>query len=280
MLDDWSMAQSSLKKALYTRLVAGPMLRGVRAFHTTAEDERRQAGRRIDASRAQVIPYITDLDPFRGLPGPALARERFGLDPGRPSVLYLSRLHYKKQPEVLIDAAALWRDAGQDAVLLLAGPGEDGYVASLRRRAEAAGLGEDRCRFLGMVTGELKLSLYEAADLFAMPTSQENFGLVYTEALACRTPIVATRGTDIWRELEATGGATIAEPTPGAFAEAIGGLLADREALAGMGERGRAGVFEWLEPDALAREYEAMYERAASAEASRQPPGQPAEVAP
>jgi glycosyltransferase involved in cell wall biosynthesis len=137
-------------------------------------------------------------------------------------------------------------------------------MKKLRALADSLNLG-DACRFLGMVTGAAKQSLYQAADVFALPTSQENFGLVYTESLACGTPIVATRGTDIWRDLERSGGAVIADPSPEAFADAIAELAADRKRRAEMGRRGRAFVFAWLNPDKVAAEFEALYAEAAGA---------------
>jgi glycosyltransferase involved in cell wall biosynthesis len=89
------------------------MLRHAALIHTTAEEEKRQAARWIDAARARVVPYICDLEPFDDLPGPDLARRRFEIDEGGgPTVLFLSRIHYKKSPEILIRAAALLRERG------------------------------------------------------------------------------------------------------------------------------------------------------------------------
>ena len=52
---------------------------------------------------------------------------------------------------------------------------------------------ENRVHFLGMVRGRLKLSLYQAADLFLLPTHMENWSLVQTESMACGTPVITTR---------------------------------------------------------------------------------------
>jgi len=270
VLDDWSMAQRAMKKRLYLFLFGNRMLRHAALIHTTAEEEKRQAARWIDASRARVVPCICDLDQFEHLPGPDLARRQFEIgEGGEPTVLFLSRVHYKKSPEVLIRAAALLRDRGSPCRLLFAGSGDSAYMKKLRALADGLNLG-DACRFLGMVTGAAKLSLYQAADVFALPTSQENFGLVYTESLACGTPIVATRGTDIWRDLERSGGAVIADPSPEAFADAIAELAADRKRRAEMGRRGRAFVFDWLNPDKVAAQFEALY---AEATGAVEPPG-------
>ena len=64
-----------------------------------------------------------------------------------------------------------------------------------------------------MVTGTDKLSLYRAADLFVLPTYQENFGFVLVEAMACGTCVLTTFNVDIWEEIQ-KGGATIVNNTP------------------------------------------------------------------
>ena len=206
-----------------------------------------------------MAPYIFDLAPFRDLPGPSLARDSIGAaQTSDPVILFLSRLHYKKQPEVLIDAAAILRDAGRAFRVLIAGTGEPGYEAQLRERVARLNLG-DVVHFLGLVVGEEKVSLYQRADVFSLPTSQENFGFVLTESLACGTPAVTTRGTDIWRELEACGGAIVTEGAPEQTAAAIAQLLDDPDRARAMGERGRAWVFEALDPAAIAARFEEIY---------------------
>ncbi len=265
MLDDWSMAQRTLKKRAYLALSARRMIKGAGAIHTTAEGEKSQASKWLGsaAAKAQIIPYVVDLSAYDELPGPLPARAKFELG-ARPVVLFLSRVHYKKAPEVLVEAAAILKGGGKDCEFIIAGTGEDDYVAQIQTLIHKNNVA-DRVRLVGMVKGELKISLYEAADVFALPTQQENFGLVYVEALACATPVVATKGTDIWRELEETGGAVIAEGTPRAFAAAIGALIADPLKLAHMGQEGREGARKWLDIDTVAARFEAMYEIAGSA---------------
>jgi glycosyltransferase involved in cell wall biosynthesis len=81
---------------------------------------------------------------------------------------------------------------------------------------------------------------------------------VLIEALACGTPVVTTRGTDIWRELE-DAGALIVERTAPALATAIEKLLADPAASVRRGEQGRAFVHQWLQPQRVIQQYEQLY---------------------
>jgi len=99
-----------------------------------------------------VIPCLIDLSPFRHAPGPALARAKWPALSERPSVLLLSRLHYKKGPEVLLRAMKLVAQRGLDCNTVLAGSGEEAYVDSLRKLADEVGL-KDRVLFTGQVGG-------------------------------------------------------------------------------------------------------------------------------
>jgi glycosyltransferase involved in cell wall biosynthesis len=259
MLDDWSMRQKPLKKRLYLALAGRRLLEEAAAIHCTAQGELDQAGRWFGGGRGTVAPYIFDLTPFRTLPGPAASRRAIPTaDVDEPTVLFLSRLHHKKQPEVLIDAAAILRAEGRAFRVLLAGTGTPEYEAALKRRVARLGL-DDVVHFVGLVLGEEKISLYERADVFSLPTSQENFGFVLAESLAAGTPVVTTRGTDIWQELQSSGGAVITEGNAAATARGIASLLDDPARAGQMGARGRAWVLEALDPAAIGAKFEALY---------------------
>ena len=258
MLDDWSMAQRPLKKKLYLALGGRRFFERAATVQCTARAELEQARKHLGRSRGVVVPLLVDLSPFDTLPGPGPAHAAFpDTRTDLPKVLFLSRLHHKKGIEVLIMAAALLRKRGRPVRVLIAGSGEPEYETSLRSFAQRIGAADD-VKFLGMVRGVEKVSLYQAADVFALPTSQENFGLVLPEAMACRTPVVTTKGVDIWQEIQSAG-ATIADGTPAAFADAIEALLGDPARRQEVGERGRRWVYETLAPDQLLPRYEAFY---------------------
>jgi glycosyltransferase involved in cell wall biosynthesis len=259
MLDDWSMAQKAFKKRAYLKLAGSKLLRRAARVHFTAQAELNQARKWLASDNGVVLPLVMDLSPFENLPGPDLARQRFApLRQADTKLLFLSRVHPKKGVDLLIQALAELRRRGCTASLLIAGPGEQQYVESLKKLAAELGVGEN-VQFCGMIRGEEKLSLYQAADLFVLPTSQENFGLVLIEALACRLPVITTQGVDIWKELQSAG-AMITDRSPLAIALAIENMLAD-PALNQRREQGRAWVLNELNPQKVAREYESLYEQ-------------------
>ena len=173
---------------------------------------------------------------------------------GKRVVLFLGRLHEKKGPDRLIAAFPEVRRAVPDAALALVGPGEERYVAGLKAAA-----GEE-VQFLGALSGRLKWAAYAAADVFVLPSFQENFALTVAEALRVGTPVVLTRHVNIWEDVTGAGAGAVCDTEPASIAAAVTGLLTDdaRRAAAGAaGVRLVADRFTW---PAAARTLRGAYE--------------------
>lgn len=273
MLDDWSMAQKPLKKRLYLAVGGRRTLEQAAVVHCTAAAEHEQSKKWYPQATGVVVPLIFDLGPYAHLPGPGPADAAFGsggtgvIAPDVPLVLFLSRVHPKKGVDVLVDTIAELARRGVRCQAVIAGAGDAAYVANITRRIRGLGL-EDRVHLVGMVTGPVKSSLYERAWVLAIPTSQENFGFVFLEALACGTPVITTRGVDIWPELVESRGGLIVDRTPAAFADAIGRLVTDREEARRMGAAGRRWVRERFSSATIVGDFEAMYTRATAGRAA------------
>ncbi len=260
MLDDWAMGQGPFKKRLYLRLGGRRYLESAAAVHCTAAGEMAQAQRHFGRARGVVVPNLIDLAPYAAAPDPAEARSRWPALAGEGlKVLFLSRLHASKGLPILIDAVAAARRRGQAVHLAVAGTGDAAYEEAMRRRVEAAGLA-GHCTFTGFVDGGLKRSLYAASDLFALPTSQENFGFVLFESIAAGTAVATTDQVDTREELARSGGAVILPQTVEAFTEAIGEFAAGRRDAAAMGRAGRAWALEELDTSRVAARFESLYE--------------------
>ena len=130
--------------------------------------------------------------------------------------------------------------------LSLIGPGEERYVDELRAMSRTLGL--SRVSFGEPVYGAAKWAAYRIADLFVLPSLNENFGLTVAEALAAGTPVIATSGTP-WRRVETEGSGWHVEPTPDALAATLATAMAmPLQALREMGIKGRAWMardFSW-----------------------------------
>lgn len=259
MLDDWSMEQKWLKKRFFHAIIYRRVLEDAAAIHCTAQAELEQSRKWFPRARGVVIPNLLDLRPFRAPPGPERARAAFpAIRERRPTILFLSRLHYKKGAEILIGAVRILRETGFNCNLMLAGTGERAYVDQLKALVGDLQL-DDRVHFLGHVAGDLKISLYQAADIFALPTSQENFGFVFPEALASGTPIITTRGVDIWGELLAGGACSIVDRTPEAFALEIRAIFTDSNRFVQMQAASKPFVFKAYNEVNLLDAFETLY---------------------
>ncbi len=142
----------------------------------------------LPAERIRVAPNTVGED---FTPGDRTeARRRLGLT-SQKVVLSVSRLdpgqRHKGQDRII--KLLPWLTAqGLDVVYLIAGEGND--VSRLRAMAEGLGLA-DRVRFVGRATQAELPELYRAADLFALPSTGDGFGIVFLEAMACGTPALA-----------------------------------------------------------------------------------------
>jgi glycosyltransferase involved in cell wall biosynthesis len=258
MLDPWSVSQGALKKRLYFSLIERRRLAHAAALHFTAQGEADKAAPWTPpAPRRIVIPVLMNLAPFEQLPERSAAHAHFPNIPAEaPWILFLSRIHEKKGLDLLIDAVA--RLPNKDAQLVIAGAGDSAYVQSLKNRARHADIA-GRTHFVGLVQGLQKTALLHRADLLALPTSQENFGIVFAEALACQTPVLVTEGVDICQELLSSGGALLIRRDPEDIAGRIAALLTDPTAARAKGQAGRQWVFAHLAPQIIAQQWLEAY---------------------
>lgn len=141
-----------------------------------------------DPDRIDIVHPGVDLQTFR--PGDRrAARAALGLPSGDRIVAFIGRIQPLKAPDVLVRAAALLPDV---QVLIAGGPSGSGLAAPDSLVKLAADLGiTDRVTFLPPQSREQLADVYRAADVVAVPSYSESFGLVAIEAQACGTPVVA-----------------------------------------------------------------------------------------
>jgi len=260
-LDVSSMEQKALKKNIFWFLYGKKHYQDAVCIHYTAASERDQAEKYVVNKRAKIIPCLFDTNEFKELPPEQLAREKFPvISDDKPNILFLSRVHPKKGTDILVEATKLLADKGIEVNVLLAGPDDTkakGYRDKLKQLISKYNL-VDSVHLLGMVKGQEKLSLYKSADMFVLPTHQENFGFVLVEAMACGSPVITSYGVDIWQEIQ-QGGAVISKNDPVAVANEIETLLGDKENLKALGSQSREWVFSEFDAAKLAEEYGSMY---------------------
>ena len=145
-----------------------------------------------------VVEPGVDLDRFRPATGReaearALARWRFGLPVDGQIVAFVGRIQPLKAPDVLLQAAARLREldpiTAERLTVVIVG-GNSGSGLDLAALAESLGV-TDCLRVLPPQRGDALVDIYRAADVVAVPSYNESFGLVALEAQACGTPVVA-----------------------------------------------------------------------------------------
>jgi glycosyltransferase involved in cell wall biosynthesis len=181
-------------KRVYLDLLGERFIRGGRYLVATSEQEKRELiGGGIDAARVEVRRNGIELPPRK--PEAGKFRRARGISSDAMVILFLGRLVSKKSPDMLLEAFANWRansGRGQDAMLVLAGPEEgDGFLAKLRSMADRLGI-RDQVLFEGPLYDDAKWSAYRDANVFVLPSQNENFGNTAGEAAACGTPVIVT----------------------------------------------------------------------------------------
>jgi D-inositol-3-phosphate glycosyltransferase len=145
-----------------------------------------------DPARIDVVHPGVDLETFT--PGDQrVARETLGLAADELILAFVGRIQPLKAPDVLLRAAARLTDSIANLrVLIAGGPSGTGLASpdTLVRLAEELGIC-DRVTFLPPQSREQLVNVYRAADVVAVPSYSESFGLVAVEAQACGTPVVA-----------------------------------------------------------------------------------------
>lgn len=235
MFSPYSFAVRGGRKRFVLAIGARRLLQRVSAFHATCEAE------------ADEIRDLGLIQPIYVIPnGVALPSPRTPpVQTEHRTLLFMSRIHPKKGLLLLLEAWAQLAPSRPDWRLVIAGPDEGGHAAEVAARAAELNV---EVSFLGMVEGDTKAKALANAELFVLPTANENFGLVVAEALAAGTPVITTTGTP-WKGLQRHGAGWWVPQERDALLAALAEATAlSHETLAAMGKRGRSYVtnaFSW-----------------------------------
>ncbi len=216
----------------------------------------------VDPARVRVIHNGIDPGDWRSDPSLDALHEH-GVDPDRPSVVFVGRITRQKGVVHLLDAAE-HLPAGAQLVLCAGAPDTKEIAEEFRTRvAELADAPVDIIWIDEMLPRHKVIQLLTHAQVFVCPSIYEPFGIVNLEAMACGTAVVASAvggipevvvdgETGLLVHLEAGGDAMGSPADPAAFARdlatAVNALLDDPDRAASMGTAGRARVestFAW-----------------------------------
>lgn len=249
-LDAWSLSQHPIRKKLFLAFGGRALVERAVALHWTDETERTQAPVFAAEHRAVVVPLGVDERLFEnGAAGVERARV----------LLFLSRLHPKKNVEVVIEAFQALGERAAGWRLVIAGDGEATYVESLKRLAAR---GHATVQFVGWLAGEEKRRAMREAALFILPSSQENFGIVVAEAMATGTPVIVSETVALSGEVRRNDAGWVAPPGRNGLSETLADAMSSPAERIRRGAAARflaEGRFRWAEiAQRLIAEYEGL----------------------
>ena len=205
---------------------------------------------------ADVLPAGVDTQLFRPMDREACKRE-LGLE-GKKVVLYVGRVEPIKGLDLLLQAAAAIEDRRGLRLVMVGGKDGEPEVGRLKQRAQEMGLA-DVAWFVGSVKQDRLPVFYNAAEALVLPSYYESFGLVALEALACGTPVVASRVGGLPTFVrDGETGYLIPWRSPDAFADRLEVLLRHPALRDSLGRAGRQKALS-LGWDKLAERLEEKY---------------------
>ena len=225
MLDPWFKRHypiKHLKKCAFWWLTEYFVLRDARAVLFTCKEElllARESFRPYNCVE-RVVPLGTSEPPENKEAQQNAFSGTFPEIRNKRVILFLGRLHEKKGCDLLLRAflnlmESKPREMWRDLHVMMAGPcSHPDYLKMLEQLAVSCeALSPGSISFPGMLSGDLKWGALRQAEVFILPSHQENFGIAVVEALACGTPVLISRPVNIWREIEASGAGLVDSDT-------------------------------------------------------------------
>jgi glycosyltransferase involved in cell wall biosynthesis len=257
LVADLIRRKSRLAKLAWIAAFERRNVKDAAAIHATSEleaDEIRRLG--LNNQRMIIVANGTEMPEADG--GGNNGRACVGRD--RPAtILFLGRVNWKKGLDRLIAAMVHLPKSS----LIVAGDDDEGYRATIEVLAYNLGVAS-RVRFLGPVHGPEKWVLLQSAQVLALSSYSENFGIVVLEAMAAGCPVVVTPEVGLASVVRDSGSGLVVPANPEPLAEALHYILSNPSAAQAMGEAGRKTVAERFTWEAVARDMERAYQQVVS----------------
>jgi len=254
-LGKWSLLKGSLYKSFWIIFFIKPFASRIN-FHATSRQEEQDIKKFFPRSNVFMVPNGVNLiEEAIEIKKDNKYLKKIVNREFKYAVICLSRLHKVKGLDILIESFSEIKQQKKEVVLILAGE-DDGEKINLMKIIEAKELQNDVFIIPALYDDEKDLFLAEG-DIFALPSHHENFGIVYAEALAAGTPIVASIHSP-WQEVEKYNCGKWVNNDAESFANAISELLHSNLELLSSNAFNFAKKFSW---DIIAAQMKTEYEK-------------------
>jgi glycosyltransferase involved in cell wall biosynthesis len=245
------IVRSIWMKQLYHDTLGGHLIRGASRVIATSERES-QEFLEGGIAESKIVVRRNGIEIPEEFPPAGRFRNQWNIAKDAKLILFLGRLVSKKSPDLMLEVFSHWNQRGngsRGSVLVMAGPDEgDGFRRHLEGIAAQMGL-NGSVLFTGPLYGEAKWAAYRDADVFVLPSQNENFGNTAAEAVACGTPVLVTDRCGIAPMVDQRAG--LAVPHDCNALEAGLARILDDQALAARlrdGCEAVANSLSWAEP--------------------------------
>lgn len=234
-------------KRIYEKLLARRILNQAAAIVFTSHGEREETKFLRLKAPSVIIPHGFDTRPYEHLPERGAFRAKFLQGHTGPVVLFLSRLNIKKGLDILVQSFAYVIERIPNARLAIVGNSDPiSFQQYVQTRLREYGV-ENSAVLTGPLYGLAKLQAFADADVFVLPSYEENFGSVIFEAMASRIPVVISDTLNYANEVEGYEAGLVVRRYPQEFAAATLKLLIDNALRQRMGQNGlqMARAYSW-----------------------------------
>jgi glycosyltransferase involved in cell wall biosynthesis len=201
-LGGWCIDNGSKFKNMWLNYLIKPFVKNI-VWHATAQQEKDEILSIFPHAKVSIIPNGIEYELFQKsniLNKDEYLKKYTNQELSAEKVIIsMGRLQKKKGFDILIDSFSKVLEKYSTAKLLIAGD-DEGELEALEKQIKDLNL-KNKVFFIGAISGQDKIDFLANADLFVLPSHNENFGNVYIESLAAGTPIVASHDTP-WSEVE------------------------------------------------------------------------------
>ena len=255
-LDPYDLKKKGfIKKYLFGPLIVKRIIENTRSILCTVPLE---AERLVTYTNKKIEKRVIPL-PVK-LPEPTSAidiYQEFDLHKADKHILFLARIDRKKGIEYLIES--LNQLNRKDIKLIIAGTGDNEYIEELKSLIDRYNL-TDQIKWVGFISGELKISTYQQCDIFALTSKNENFGITIVEAMYYGAPLLLSKGVYLYPLVEEHNAGYICDVSTESASIALKEMLTD-EAEVALRAKNAKELSKTFQIDSLRSQYSDLYDK-------------------